>query len=383
MHVSSPSNIIYKATVIGAGPSGLACIGNLLDLLPSTDKILWIDLEFQAGRLSSYPAVPSNTKVCLFTKFAESCKSFEPEKNSKTFRKLKREFNGQKGCKLGLVADLCRELTEKMIVNKETRMKVLKDTVCELDHCKESQVWTVKTEKGKVFQSNLIFLTTGSKPKSLNLEGDTIFLDDALNPEILKLKIDSTDRIAVYGSSHSAMLVLMNLLSIIKDEQGPELIVNYYRQASKFASFPDPINQPDLILHDNTGLKGEVAEWVKTWDTLNEVDLDFKFKGKLKRIKSDEVNPPNLKINKNIFAVGYERNSLPKITFNSKQIPCTSLNYSQLAQLTLDSKPLDGLFGFGIAFPERVKDLDGADEAAVGLWKFMRHVKKSLEEILK
>lgn len=50
--------VVYRATVIGAGPAGLACVGNLLDTLPSSDKILWIDPQFQVGRFSSYPSVP-------------------------------------------------------------------------------------------------------------------------------------------------------------------------------------------------------------------------------------------------------------------------------------------------------------------------------------
>lgn len=46
----------FKFAVIGAGPSGLAVVGRLLDL--SVGPILWIDDKFDAGRLSHYEAVP-------------------------------------------------------------------------------------------------------------------------------------------------------------------------------------------------------------------------------------------------------------------------------------------------------------------------------------
>jgi len=42
----------YEAVVVGAGPAGLAVIGNLLerDIKP----ILWVDGKFEGGRLNEY-----------------------------------------------------------------------------------------------------------------------------------------------------------------------------------------------------------------------------------------------------------------------------------------------------------------------------------------
>jgi NADPH-dependent 2,4-dienoyl-CoA reductase/sulfur reductase-like enzyme len=41
----------YAAVVVGAGPAGLAVVGNLLEK-DSTGKILWIDRDFRGGRIS-------------------------------------------------------------------------------------------------------------------------------------------------------------------------------------------------------------------------------------------------------------------------------------------------------------------------------------------
>ena len=55
------------------------------------------------------------------------------------------------------------------------------------------------------------------------------------------------DTVCVVGSSHSAILVLMNLLSM---EQGPR-VVNLYRSALKYARE----GPGGRIILDNTGLK--------------------------------------------------------------------------------------------------------------------------------
>lgn len=368
--------IIYRAAVIGAGPAGLACVGNLLDRLPPQSRILWIDPEFKAGRLDRYPAVPSNTKVCLFTKFARECLSFEAEKCAQTLKALD-SLDQQSGCEIKLAGDLCKELTGHL--QRNSNVHSVKSIVTELER-NNGLCWNIKTEENEIFQSNLIFLTTGSQPKNLQMSIPAISLDDALNPSLLNSKVSSSQIIAVYGSSHSAMLVLNNLLSI---PNSPRLIINYYRAPIKFAQFPDPINYPDRILHDNTGLKGETAEWVRSWI---EIGPEEAFKGKLKRIKTDgrKGDEHGQNVDCNIYAVGYERNLLPKIIENNNILLSNDIDYTSNGQLTTknSSDPITGLFGYGIAFPERVKDLDGSDEMAVGMWKFMKHIKKSIYQII-
>ena len=59
--------------------------------------------------------------------------------------------------------------------------------------------------------------------------------------------VSAEDTVGVIGSSHSAILVLMNLLEM---EQGPR-VVNLYRSPLKYAKF---LSDGTIIL-DNTGLK--------------------------------------------------------------------------------------------------------------------------------
>ena len=371
MHQITP--VVYRAAVIGAGPAGLACVGNLLDKLKvsGNDRILWIDPHFQAGRLENYPQVPSNTKVCLFTRFAEACKSFECAK-SEIYQNLLKDFDPQSGCELKWAAELCKELTGRI----KGKVDTFEGQVEAIEH--GENCWNIKTANSS-FKSKLIFLATGSQPKNAPITCETIHLDDALNPQILETKFVASETIAVYGSSHSAMLVLRNLLEA---SRSPEKIINFYRQEAKFAEFPDPLNCPDKILHDNTGLKGETAEWARSWVHLPPEELAAKFNNKLVRIQTGQgLSQPfdNWKIDKCVYAIGYERNRLPAIVYANAQVDSDAIDYTATGQLrTGEIAAIEGLYGFGIAFPERVKDLDGSDEMAVGLWKFMRHIKKNI-----
>lgn len=83
-----------------------------------------------------------------------------------------------------------------------------------------------------------------------NLE--EISLDIALNPEKLSKHVNKNDTVAVFGSSHSAILILANLLKL------EAKVVNFYRSPHLYA-----VDMGDWLLFDNTGLKGYAAEGAK------------------------------------------------------------------------------------------------------------------------
>ena len=71
-----PLGTLFRNLVVGAGPAGFAVTSTLLG--GGSSPTLWIDPKFQAGRLQQYLEVPSNTKVKLFSKFADT----SPESDS-------------------------------------------------------------------------------------------------------------------------------------------------------------------------------------------------------------------------------------------------------------------------------------------------------------
>ena len=80
-----------------------------------------------------------------------------------------------------------------------------------------------------------------------------IGMDVALDPEKLKKAVGKEDTVAVFGSSHSAVLVLASLL------EGPvKKVINFYRSPHRYAVYLE-----DWILFDDTGLKAFTAKWAK------------------------------------------------------------------------------------------------------------------------
>jgi lysine/ornithine N-monooxygenase len=117
-------------------------------------------------------------------------------------------------------------------------------------------VWSIGGENGN-YAAKKVVLATGTIPKSLNIHNfevtEEIDLSTALTPSKLKQELKSDDKAAVFGSSHSAMIIIRNLL-----EAGVNDVANFYLEPLKYA-----VNMGDYTLYDNSGLKGETAKWVR------------------------------------------------------------------------------------------------------------------------
>ena len=119
-------------------------------------------------------------------------------------------------------------------------------------------------------------------------------------------------------------------------------------------------------------LQGTAADWAREKVDSGQLERT----GKLRRVDTTKHDPAEaLKAcTKLVTAVGFERNALPKITVNGKQLQC--IQHDKHTGSILPDK----LFGFGIAFPEEVTDAEfGHKEANVGLWKFMRFARRVLQ----
>lgn len=74
-------------------------------------------------------------------------------------------------------------------------------------------------------------------------------------------------------------------------------------------------------------------------------------------------------------AVGFERNKLPTLLRGEEKLDVV-FDHETGGFKEEGGKEVEGLYGAGIAFPERVVDPEGNVEMAVGLWKFMAFLKK-------
>ena len=336
----------FEWTIIGAGPAGIAAVGKLLDNDIDPKKIAWIDPHFSVGDFGTdWKNVSSNTRVKLFLQFYTACQSFKYDAFSNEF-----EINHadpSKTCQLSLAAKPLFWITEHL---KKTVVSIVDKAIqLKLHH----RHWEVSLAKHEKIHSKNVVLAMGAEPKSLSFPPiEEISLKTALDPEKLKTAVNKEDTVAVFGSSHSAMIIIKALLEQCQIKK----VINFYRDALRYA-----VQFPDWILFDDTGLKGTTAEWSRE-------NIDGQWPPKLERVISnqDSLSEVLPLCQKAIYAVGFESR---KISVEGLQ----SLAYNDRSGIIAP-----GLFGFGIGFPESKEDCFGTVEYRVGLWKFMEYITRVL-----
>ena len=331
--------------VIGAGPAGIAAAGKLMDQGISSDKIAWIDPHFKVGDLGQrWSEVPSNTSVELFLRFLNACEAFHFKKRPSKFHL--ETLDAKETCILKHIVEPLQWVTQHL----KDKVRIFETTAMALTL--SQGIWEVKT-KGASLHSKNVILAIGSECKTLSHIGpELIHLETALHPEKLRGVVGPQDTVAVFGSSHSAVLVLANLV-----ELGVKKAINFYRSPHKYA-----IHLNDWILFDDTGLKGFSAKWAKK-------HLDGVPPANLSRVLiSNHTFQESLALcNKAVYAVGFERRKLPVL--------------EQYERLHYDDRTgiiAPGLFGCGLAFPQAKFDPLGHLDYRVGLWKFMDYLNSIL-----
>lgn len=328
----------YKWTVVGAGAAGIAAVAKLLDSGISSSELLWIDPDFGAGDLGKHWSnVSSNTKVKLFNAFLDASTEFaDIDKNI-----MLNSLDPEKTCKLMAIVEPLQIITHKLASKVKTTAERVKSLSL------NSNLWHLDTEDNKYCAQNVI-LATGAEPKSLNYPVAEISFIDAIDRDKLAAGFDVNATYAVFGSSHSAFIVIRNLV-----ELGAKQVINFYRSPCKYA-----VDMGDWILFDNTGLKGETATWTRE-------NIDGKLPNNLSRYIATEENInkylPN--VDHAIYAVGFKPRN------NIKIADYTNINHNPRLGILAP-----GLFGLGIGYPELKQDKFGNIEHQVGLWKFMQYL---------
>lgn len=382
----------YAAVVVGAGPAGICAVGNMLER--RLGPILWVDDAFDGGRVNkSYREVPSNTKTKLFIDFAEAVSPFRqildrtPGPNAIDHL---RGLEQDKGTRLGNAADMLVMLTNGLFKTPGVEVRKGRVESASLD---ANKGWTVTldlssggdspmSEPSRVV-SDRVILCTGSSPSSQTLPVqvpglEELDLDTTLSPTRLAQIIPSAQSItvAVIGASHSAILVLLNLSRMALSTH-PNLKIKWFtRHSLRYAVFMD-----GWILRDNTGLKGEAAEWAKQNleperfpdSPVSKCVIPINY-SRDNEVQEYEKHLPGCDYI--VQAIGYNRDPLPRLKRGSDDV---RVDYDPLTGALKDSAKGDnipGLYGAGIAFPERVTDPQGNVEYSVGFWKFMRYMKR-------
>ncbi|MCB1826939.1 MAG: SidA/IucD/PvdA family monooxygenase [Coxiellaceae bacterium] len=335
----------FDWVVIGAGPAGILSVGKLLDAGVDAKQIAWVDPEFKVGDLGKrWRQVSSNTKVKLFVDFLTGCRAFNYQNASTNFDI--NHLDPKQTCDLYYIADPLQWVSDHLCETVTTYQSMA-------NHIKLSdRVWNIELEKGMLTARNVV-LAIGSNPKVLPFVGpEVVSLQDVLDPDRVGNVCSADDTVAVFGSSHSAVLILKNLI-----DSGVKRVINFYLEPLRYA-----VEMDGWILFDNTGLKGKAADWARTY-------IDGELPKNLERHISSNEHLTQLlpDCNKVVYAVGFERRHLPVIA------GMETVQYNDKSGIIAP-----GLFGFGLAFPECRTNPLGIDEYSVGLWKFMDYIDRVL-----
>lgn len=333
----------------------------------------------------------SNTKVKLFVKFAEATEAFKKIVNTtetpNAVEALKRMPLDQ-CCPLSFASDMLLMLTNGLKSHPDVVPLLGLVSSSSFNDHGDWNVEVVSDGERSIISSSLLIFCTGSSPISPSLPikiagTQSLDLDIALSPSLLSKEIPITPIIiAVIGASHSAILVLMNLFHLSSSSH-PHLKIKWFtRHELRYAE-----EKEGWILRDNTGLKGDTAKWAR--ENLENDQFHSQVSKKITKIeyKAGLEEETFVKYmpgcDRYVQAIGYKRDDIPIIRKREKG---REEEKEEVIVPTFDSKTggfedergekIKGLYGAGIAFPERVMDPYGNVEHAVGFWKFMKFVKK-------
>ncbi|KAK4687904.1 hypothetical protein P7C73_g2204, partial [Tremellales sp. Uapishka_1] len=347
--------IDYEAVVVGAGPGGLTFLAALLD--SGIRNVAWIDPTFSGGRLNTnYREISSKIIRAI------------PSPNA--IDKLEK-IDREKTCQLSLAGDMLHLLSEGFA--KLPGVKTLKSDVCSANYTDSR--WNIRLSDKTDITSTRMFLCTGSHPIHADFHS-------AYNPDLSVLDLDqvllksqlptllppssSRYRIAVIGASHSGILVCWNLYQYQQAHDLDLEIYNFQRSPIRYAEYRE-----DGIVYDNTGLKGDTADWAKG-------NLEPKGNGRTKQIHQVDIKENAEQAYQKylpdcshvIYAIGYTPNTYPEISIEGNRVDDRLEFDHSTAGFNVDGKKVEGLWGGGIAHPEVKKDPEGHVEAAVGVAKF-------------
>jgi hypothetical protein len=363
---------VYDAVIVGAGPGGLTAASVLLD---EGLKVCMIDPSFTAGRISEkYREVPSNTKVKMFAQWATATDAFskviQSAPKGNPYQKML-TFDQEKGCVLGDAIGVAQMLSDGL--RQKKYVDNIRGMVKEVKRREEG--WLLPEYD---ILAKKVVLAQGSHPKRWDQAEEkglahleNIDLETCLAPSKLRKVVSESSVVGVVGSSHSAVLAMKNLYDI----PGVK-IVNLYRSPLLYAEYKD-----DWILYDNTGLKGIAADWGK--EMLEDPDprritrVNTKAEGEARGINDVFKDCTHL-----VAAVGYAQNELPTITGLSSPVDAATTSQQfdpetgKFTNAKINGNPIPGLYGVGIAWPERTTDRAGNVESAVGWFKFMKFLKR-------
>lgn len=272
--------------VVGGGVAGITAVAKLLDEGVEAKNIHWVCSDFCVGDLGKkWRNVSGNTSVKRLKAFLLAYKSFGLHDKQKEFKIF--SMQDDETCYLRDIVEPL-DYSTKLLANQ---VNAYNNTVKSISSDKSRLMISLSDDQIIVADKSIVAI--GSEPKrALYNEIEEVPLEIALDSGRLAQKVNSLDTVAVFGSSHSAILILKSLVEI-----GVKKVINFYLDDIKYA-----VETPEGIINDNTGLKGVAAEWARKHLGHNQID-------NLVQLKSTKENIAKFlpQVNKAIYSIGVMR----------------------------------------------------------------------------
>ena len=336
---------MYTHCIIGAGVSGLILLLLLANANVSLDSIVIIDPYFDGGDLArKWSFVISNTP---WSTTYNSVKQYLPNLELPIWAQ---NLALDKPTPVFEIARLLQELAYPLF----NKIKIFHGIVTRAQYGTSWAVCIQMESHIEIIESTNIYFTVGSNPtKSMNsilkyLTVPTIQLKVALNIHNLRQYIQPNDKVIVFGTSHSGVLILKNLADCGANAIG------VYKGDTPFYFARDGVYN---------GIKLDAAQYA------DEI-MQCKYP-RIKFIKNPSVSDIELISPKwCIYATGFQQRKSIHVEVN-----CEGKDIAAYSAITGKLIDCPNAWGFGIAYPSQAPDGVHFD---VGVSSFFEHIANQL-----
>jgi len=189
-----------KITLVGFGVAGQLLLSHILQVVPK-HKVCIVDPDFIGGDLArDYRAVTTNTTI---NQKVERLKGSWPTIAAALTKR------GQPTDCIPL-SDLARDIRHASH-DLARGCTQIHDTVKDISWSAETKTWTLNFQSRASHITSIVCICTGMEPRQEDYGIPSIPLRIALDPVALKQTVSDGQHVVVFGSSHSATLVLKSL----------------------------------------------------------------------------------------------------------------------------------------------------------------------------
>jgi hypothetical protein len=335
--------------IIGAGVSGLILILLLAETSIPINKLCIVDPYFDGGDLlRKWSCVISNTP------WSTSLNAIQKYCPSAKIPKWALELPLDKPTPVHIIAKLLRECAKPIL----EKAHCIHGTVTSANWSTSKSMWEISIKKElelHTIESKGLCLLYGAEPKELDISIPCIPLDVALDVNKLKNYVEPTHKVIVFGSRHSGVHVLKNLVDCSANS-----IIGLYKDKTPFLFARDGVY--DGIKLDAATIADEIL--LNKYPTIKMLSLS-NLSTMLRETRSADWV---------IYAMGFEPRHTISLSVDGTKTGA-NLEYDKTGKLL----QYPCTWGFGFAYPSQAPDEIHWD---VGVSSFLEHIHRQISSIL-